>query len=133
MTDGKFAALLAKQMPDAEKRRRADFILDSSQGFDHTRAQIRDILKAVAKMETAVICRSGSPGTDGQTMREIVFDTETTGLDPMQGDRLVEIGCIELINRFPSGKTFHCLLQSGTRHAGAGFQDSRPEHRIPQG
>ena len=43
-------------------------------------------------------------------MREIVFDTETTGLDPFQGDRLVEIGCIELINRFPSGKTFHCYF-----------------------
>jgi len=40
-------------------------------------------------------------------MREIVFDTETTGLDPGQGDRLVEIGCIELFNRFPTGKTFH--------------------------
>src|SRR6202020_2503244 len=40
-------------------------------------------------------------------MREIVFDSETTGLDPLQGDRLVEIGCIELVNRFPTGKTFH--------------------------
>ena len=40
-------------------------------------------------------------------MREIVFDTETTGLDPLAGDRLVEIGCIELINRFPTGNTFH--------------------------
>src|SRR6202044_2513150 len=43
-------------------------------------------------------------------MREIVFDTETTGLDPLQGDRLVEIGCIELVNRFPSGKVFHCYF-----------------------
>ena len=40
-------------------------------------------------------------------MREIVFDTETTGLDPLAGDRLVEIGCIELFNQFPTGKTFH--------------------------
>ncbi|MGA8320044.1 MAG: DNA polymerase III subunit epsilon [Xanthobacteraceae bacterium] len=40
-------------------------------------------------------------------MREIVFDTETTGLNPFQGDRMVEIGCIELVNRFPTGKTFH--------------------------
>ncbi len=40
-------------------------------------------------------------------MREIVFDTETTGLDPLTGDRLVEIGCIELFNRFPTGKMFH--------------------------
>jgi len=43
-------------------------------------------------------------------MREIVFDTETTGLDPIQGDRMVEIGCIELLNRFPTGKTFHCYF-----------------------
>ena len=43
-------------------------------------------------------------------MREIVFDTETTGLDPYQGDRMVEIGCIELVNRFPTGKTFHCYF-----------------------
>jgi len=43
-------------------------------------------------------------------MREIIFDTETTGLDPLQGDRLVEIGCIELFNRFPTGKTFHCYF-----------------------
>src|SRR6267143_5125867 len=43
-------------------------------------------------------------------MREIVLDTETTGLDPMRGDRLVEIGCIELLNRIPSGQTFHCYL-----------------------
>jgi DNA polymerase III subunit epsilon len=43
-------------------------------------------------------------------MREVIFDTETTGLDPLQGDRLVEIGCIELVNRFPTGKTFHCYF-----------------------
>jgi len=43
-------------------------------------------------------------------MREIVLDTETTGLDPLDGHRLVEIGCIELINRIPSGQTFHCYL-----------------------
>lgn len=40
-------------------------------------------------------------------MREIIFDTETTGLDPLNGDRLVEIGCIELVNRVPTGRTFH--------------------------
>ncbi len=50
MTEDKFAAILRQQMPDAEKRRRADFILDSSQSFDHTRAQIADILLRVAKM-----------------------------------------------------------------------------------
>lgn len=41
-------------------------------------------------------------------MREIIFDTETTGFDPQGGDRLVEIGCIELINRVPTGQSFHC-------------------------
>ena len=43
-------------------------------------------------------------------MREIVLDTETTGLDPLQGDRLVEIGCVELVNRIPSGQTFHAYI-----------------------
>jgi dephospho-CoA kinase len=50
MTEEKFTALLAKQTPDAEKRRRADFIVDSSQSFDYTRAQVRDILQTVSKM-----------------------------------------------------------------------------------
>ena len=40
-------------------------------------------------------------------MREIIFDSETTGLDPKGGDRLVEIGCIEMVNRVPTGNTFH--------------------------
>jgi len=40
-------------------------------------------------------------------MREIVLDTETTGLDPLRGDRLVEIGCVEIFNRMPTGHTFH--------------------------
>ncbi len=41
-------------------------------------------------------------------MREVVFDTETTGLNPAQGDRLVEIGCVELVNRIETGRTYHC-------------------------
>ncbi len=40
-------------------------------------------------------------------MREIVFDTETTGLDPSTGDRLVEIGGVELLNHIPTGESFH--------------------------
>jgi DNA polymerase-3 subunit epsilon len=43
-------------------------------------------------------------------MREIVLDTETTGLDPLRGDRLVEIGCVEMINHMPTGQTFHVYL-----------------------
>jgi DNA polymerase-3 subunit epsilon len=51
-------------------------------------------------------------------MREIVLDTETTGLDPLAGHRLIEIGCIELINRIPSGQVFHRYLN--------------PERDVPQ-
>jgi len=40
-------------------------------------------------------------------MREIVLDTETTGLDALRGDRLVEVGCVEIFNRMPTGQTFH--------------------------
>ena len=50
MTEEKFASLVAKQMPDAEKRARADFIVDSSQSLGHARAQVHDILEAIAKM-----------------------------------------------------------------------------------
>ena len=43
-------------------------------------------------------------------MREIVVDTETTGLDPLRGDRLVEIGCVEMFNHMPTGQTFHVYI-----------------------
>jgi len=43
-------------------------------------------------------------------MREIVFDTETTGLNPATGDRLVEIGCVELVNKVETGRTFHAYF-----------------------
>jgi DNA polymerase-3 subunit epsilon len=43
-------------------------------------------------------------------LREIVFDTETTGLDALRGDRLIEIGCVEIVNRIPTGREFHRYL-----------------------
>ena len=46
-------------------------------------------------------------------MREIVFDTETTGLNPAAGDRVVEIGCIEMIGRVETGRHFHCYFNPG--------------------
>lgn len=47
------------------------------------------------------------------SMREIVFDTETTGLSAADGHRLVEIGCIELFNRVETGNSFHCYFNPG--------------------
>ena len=52
-------------------------------------------------------------------MREIVLDTETTGLDPFQGDRIVEIGAVELLNHMPTGNTYHQYIN--------------PERAMPQG
>lgn len=43
-------------------------------------------------------------------MREIILDTETTGLDPKKGDRLIEIGCVEIFNRIPTGREYHCFI-----------------------
>jgi DNA polymerase-3 subunit epsilon len=43
-------------------------------------------------------------------LREIVFDTETTGLDPNDGHRVVEIGCVEIVNLIPTGQTFHVYI-----------------------
>jgi dephospho-CoA kinase len=52
MTEDKLQAILTKQMPDDEKRRRADFVVDTSKGFDSARAQVHGILRAVATMPT---------------------------------------------------------------------------------
>ncbi|RXF70302.1 DNA polymerase III subunit epsilon [Hansschlegelia zhihuaiae] len=52
-------------------------------------------------------------------MREIVLDTETTGLDPLTGDRVVEIGCVELLNRIPTGASYHVYVN--------------PERDMPEG
>lgn len=43
-------------------------------------------------------------------MREIVLDTETTGLDPATGDRIVELGAVEIVNHMPTGRTFHAYI-----------------------
>ncbi len=58
MTVEKFEALLVKQMPDAEKRRRADFIVDSGQGIEPAREQVRDILRKVATMANEALIRA---------------------------------------------------------------------------
>ena len=50
-----------------------------------------------------------------ETLREIIFDTETTGLSAKDGDRVIEIGAIELINRFPTGKTYHVFINPEDR------------------
>jgi dephospho-CoA kinase len=50
MSEQKLAAIMANQVPDAEKRARADFIVDTSQGFEHARAQVREILQRVSTM-----------------------------------------------------------------------------------
>ena len=55
----------------------------------------------------------------GEHMREIVLDTETTGFDPETGDRIVEIGAIELVNHLPTGRTYHAYIN--------------PERSMPQG
>jgi DNA polymerase-3 subunit epsilon len=54
-------------------------------------------------------------------MREIVLDTETTGLDPLRGDRLVEIGCVEVLNRMPTGQTFHVYVNPERAMAAEAF------------
>ena len=48
-------------------------------------------------------------------LREIVLDTETTGLDHRKGDRIIEIGCIELLNRIPTNNTFHQYIHPEDR------------------
>ena len=85
----------------------------------------------------ALRCRSGEPDSPHpahtRLMREIVLDTETTGLDPLRGDRLVEVGCVELFNRMPTGQTFHRYIESRTGNVGGGFRGPRALDRVPRG
>lgn len=55
-------------------------------------------------------------------MREIVFDTETTGLSPQGGDRIVEIGCVEMFNHIPTGNSFHVYINPQRDIPDAAFQ-----------
>jgi DNA polymerase III epsilon subunit-like protein len=57
-------------------------------------------------------------------MREVVFDTETTGLNPREGDRIVEVGCIELVNYLPTGREFQIYINPGA----AGFGSHGAHH-----
>ena len=91
----RLAAILARQMPDAEKtppRRR---------GHSVRPRQARDLAPTYAIPQSTFGLRQRL-----QRMREIVLDTETTGLDPFSGHRVVEIGCVELLNHMPTGKQF---------------------------
>ena len=55
-------------------------------------------------------------------MREIVLDTETTGRDADLGDRIVEIGCVELLNHIPTGRSFHCYINPERAMSEGAFQ-----------
>ena len=60
-----------------------------------------------------VFHKRGNRLTSDYRMREIIFDTETTGFDPATGDRMVEIGCIEMVSRVMTGQHYHAYFNLG--------------------
>ena len=66
-------------------------------------------------------------------LREIVIDTETTGLDATNGDRLIELGCIEIVNRIPTGREFHRYLNPERDIHPRRRRRARPDARLPEG
>jgi DNA polymerase-3 subunit epsilon len=66
-------------------------------------------------------------------MREIVLDTETTGLDPASGDRIVEIGCVELINHVATGETYHAYVNPERDMPQAAFEVHRLSEEFLKG
>lgn len=74
-----------------------------------------------------------------QNKRSIVFDTETTGVDPLRGDRVIEIACLELTNDLPTGQQFHVLIDperdipaDATRVHGFSWSDLKGKPRFAE-
>src|SRR6476619_8458704 len=63
-----------------------------------------------AKSAKSLLVSDSRPVDRIRRVREIVFDTETTGLNPAGGDRMVEIGCVEMFNRVETGRHFHAYF-----------------------
>jgi len=115
MDQAQIEAVIARQMPDARKRR-----LGRHGG---------------ANRPVAASCAAHHPARDprGADMtRSVLFDTETTGLDPMTGDRVIEIAAVELIGDLPTGKHFPHTCSSAARHPRRGCAHPRHHHR-PRG
>ena len=66
-------------------------------------------------------------------MREVVLDTETTGLDPADGHRIIEIGCVELEDHLPTGRSFQAYLNPERAGPSRGPAHSRHRRRLPEG
>ena len=65
-------------------------------------------------------------------MRQIFLDTETTGLSPESGDRIIEIGCVEIVNRRLTGRNLHFYLNPERRNSIDALQGARPVRRVPR-
>ena len=63
-------------------------------------------------------------------MKEVILDTETTGLSVKEGHRIVEIGCIELENFIPTNNNFHCYLNPGRKVSEKALEAFKLWHRI---
>ena len=116
MTEDRFAAILKQQMPDAEKRRRADFVVPTGLDRGLSLRRLRDIVATLRQQKRPLRKRVGKTlrrRGGGRMMREIVLDTETTGLDPTVGHRIIEIACVELLHHVPTGRDFHRYVNPG--------------------
>ena len=137
MTTEKLAGILRQQVPDAVKRHKATVVIPTGLGLPRRRAPLsprrwptlrrrrgrcngRPIPGARNSQPAshATVANSDANRLEGR-MREIVLDTETTGLDPLTGHRIVEVGCIELENLVATGRSFQAYFN--------------PEREMPHG
>ena len=118
-------------MPDAEKRGRAHVVIDTGRGYRRGAGAGGRLHSGACGATRLTLTSDASRKHKDPGMREIVLDTETTGLDPNDGHRLVEIGCVEMANGLPDRPDLAPLLQSRARHAAGGLRRPRPVARLP--
>ena len=118
MTPEAFARILARQIPDAEKRARADFVIETDRGLEAARADVLALLARIRIGASQCVKSSSTPRPPGSTPTPATASSSSAR--------------VELVNHMPTGRGVPRLRQPAARGARGGGQGARADHRLPR-